>query len=136
MIKLIYGAKGAGKTKKIIEMANDEVVDSSKCVVFLTDTDKYLFQVSPKVRFYNAKSHNISTEAGLFGYINGILDSNNDIETFYIDGNHRIVAKNVDDMKDFYEALFSSIEKKGCDLICTVSKDKEDLPDYMKKFVK
>ena len=37
MIKLITGAKGTGKTKIIIDMANDNVETAKGDIVFLTD---------------------------------------------------------------------------------------------------
>ena len=43
MINLIYGAKGSGKTKVIIDKAN--VTVSSGDTVFITDTGRYMFDV-------------------------------------------------------------------------------------------
>ena len=39
MIHLIYGAKGSGKTKRIIDMANASIDTTTGDIVFITDTN-------------------------------------------------------------------------------------------------
>ena len=40
MIKIIYGAKGSGKTKNIIDTANAAVADAKGHLIFITDTNR------------------------------------------------------------------------------------------------
>ena len=100
MINLIYGAKGSGKTKVIIDKAN--VTVSSGDTVFVTDTGRYMFDVKRDVRFINAKDFDIVTEAGFLGFVRGLLAGNSDIKHIFIDGAHRLVNKQITDMEDFY----------------------------------
>ena len=53
MNKIIYGAKGTGKTKKIIDTANLDAQNSHGDVVFLADTNRYMYDLKYKVRFVN-----------------------------------------------------------------------------------
>ena len=53
MIKLITGAKGTGKTKIIIDMANDNVETAKGDIVFITDTDRYMYSLRYQVRVIN-----------------------------------------------------------------------------------
>ena len=46
MIKFITGAKGTGKTKIIIDMANDNVATAKGDIVFVTDTDRYMYSLN------------------------------------------------------------------------------------------
>ena len=55
MIKLITGAKGTGKTKIIINMANDNVDTAKGDIVFLTDTDRYMYSLRYQVRVINTE---------------------------------------------------------------------------------
>lgn len=41
MIEFVYGAKGSGKTKKMIDMANGELANAKGSVLFINDRDKY-----------------------------------------------------------------------------------------------
>ena len=95
MIKLITGAKGTGKTKIIINMANDNVDTAKGDIVFLTDTDRYMYSLRYQVRVINTEclkraGQSAVDERELVGFIRGILAGNHDIESFYIDGAHRI----------------------------------------------
>ena len=41
MIEFVYGAKGSGKTKKMIEMANAEVDKAKGDILFINHRDKF-----------------------------------------------------------------------------------------------
>ena len=45
MVKIVYGAKGSGKTKRIIDMANESIESAAGNIVFITDTNRYMFDV-------------------------------------------------------------------------------------------
>ena len=40
MIKLVYGPKGAGKTKQLIDAANSQAESAKGLSVFITDTKR------------------------------------------------------------------------------------------------
>ena len=50
MIEFVYGAKGSGKTKKMIDMANAEVGSAKGDILFINDRDKYRVTVDTKIR--------------------------------------------------------------------------------------
>ncbi|MCI8729321.1 MAG: hypothetical protein HFK07_05835 [Clostridia bacterium] len=133
MINLIYGAKGSGKTKVIIDKAN--VTVSSGDTVFVTDTGRYMFDVKRDVRFINAKDFDIVTEAGFLGFVRGLLAGNSDIKHIFIDGAHRLVNKQITDMEDFYTKLDAIADKADIDVTLTVSMDKEEFPKFLKKYL-
>ena len=84
MIKLITGAKGTGKTKIIIDMANDNVETAKGDIVFITDTDRYMYSLRYQIRVINTeclkKTKGAIDERELIGIIKGILAGNHDIE--------------------------------------------------------
>lgn len=132
MINIIYGAKGTGKTKRIIDSANNAISDGD--VVFITDSNEYNYTIKHKVRLINAKEFNIATEEALIGFIAGVIASNNDIQHVYIDGAHRLCAKDVCDMAYFYEHL-EDLDKEGLAITLTASCDENALPDFVKKYI-
>ncbi len=138
MIKFIGGAKGAGKTKIIIDMANDNVESAKGDIVFVTDTDKYSYVVRYPIRTINTgelKDENkvISTEK-LVGFIQGVLAGNHDIESFYIDGAHRMLNKTVGEMKDFFDSLNSIAKQTETTFIVTVSESEDKYPEFLKNY--
>lgn len=93
MIHLIYGAKGSGKTKRIIDMANASIDTTTGDIVFITDTNRYMYDIKYQIRFINTEDNHIFTEEALLGFIKGLIAGNHDIKTIYIDGAHRIAKK-------------------------------------------
>lgn len=139
MIKLITGAKGTGKTKIIIDMANDNIETAKGDIIFLTDTDRYSYSLRYQVRLINAKSllkagqQNINEDA-LFGFIQGLIAGNHDIESIYIDGAHRMLGRTVAQMKDFFTDIYDIATKTETKFIITVSENEENFPEFLKAY--
>ena len=136
MITLIYGAKGSGKTKKIIDACNADALTTNGNVVFLTDTNRYMYELKPNVRFVNVDEFEIQTELGLLGFIRGMVAGNADISTIYVDGAHRMANRDILDMTWFYKKLEALSENSGTKFVLTVSCAEENLPDYLKEYIK
>ncbi len=138
MIKIITGAKGTGKTKIIIDMANDSVETAKGDVVFVTDTDRYMYSIRYQVRVVNAKQLKKADEpimdGTLIGFIRGLLAGNHDIETLFIDGAHRMLNKTVYEMEKFFDYLADVAKETDTQIVLTVSEDADNLPEFVKHF--
>jgi thymidine kinase len=135
MITLITGAKGSGKTKKIIFSANEAAVKSKGDVVYVTDNAKHSVEIKHTVRFVDAKEFGINSAEAALGFLKGILSVNNDITHVFIDGLARISGAAIEDMEDFYKELETLSQADNADFIITVSCDEKLLPRYMKKYI-
>ncbi len=140
MIELIYGTKGTGKTKIIIDKANDNVDTAKGDIVFITDTDELMHQLRYQVRMINASVLRASQDdpisiKELVAFIKGILSANYDIETLYIDGAHRMFKKTVPEMGEFYASLGEIAQKSDVKFVITISAEPEDFPKELKKYM-
>ncbi len=140
MIQLITGNKGTGKTKAIIDIANDHVETAKGDIVFLTDTDRYMYSLRYQIRAINTSDLKRGTEPNvredmLVGYIYGVLAGNHDIESMYIDGAHRMLGRDVSEMEHFFSDLEEIAEKTETKFIVTVSQDEGDLPEFLNKYL-
>ena len=140
MIQLITGNKGTGKTKAIIDIANDHVDTAKGDIVFLTDTDRYMYSLRYQVRAMNTSALRRGAETTvredlLVGYIYGVLAGNHDIESMYIDGAHRMLGRDVSEMEHFFSDLEEIAEKTDTKFIVTVSQEDEELPEFLKKYL-
>ena len=135
MIKFITGAKGTGKTKIIIDMANDNVATAKGDIVFVTDTDRYMPNLRNQMKKINTKDEEVFSEAELIGFIKGIIACNYDITTFFIDGAHRICGKDVSEMEKFYQWICEKGVKSNIEFFVTASKDLDEMPDFLKKYI-
>ena len=138
MIQLISGSKGSGKTKQIIDMANAQVETAKGDIVFLTDTDRYMYSIRYQVRIVNAeclkRADGTVSEDALIGFIKGVLAGNHDIETLYIDGAHRIMNKTVHEMEEFFNDMYSVAQSTETKIVLTVSEDEKNFPEFMQKY--
>lgn len=140
MIQLITGLKGSGKTKRIIDAANLNAETAKGEIVFITDNDRYGYVINRKIRMLNANvlkreySSDPIASNSLIGFIKGLLAANNDIETVYIDGAHRILEQKVADMEEFYSDLDELSQKTSANFVLTVSEDRKKLPVFLLKY--
>lgn len=140
MIELIYGTKGTGKTKIIVDKANDNVDTAKGDIVFITDTDELMHQLRYQVRIVNASVLKTSEDAPisikeLVAFIKGILSANYDIETMYIDGAHRMFKMKVPEMGEFYAYLGEIAKSSNVKFVITVSADPVDFPEELKQYM-
>ena len=50
MIKIIYGPKGTGKTKIMIDEANAAVASAKGHMIFVTNTKRYMYDLHRDIR--------------------------------------------------------------------------------------
>ena len=108
MVKIICGPKGSGKTKRIIDAANEAV-----------DTSDY----------------SIAGEDALCGFIKGVVAGSYDNEYVYVDGIARIAGKAIKDMAQFFYMMEKVAQMRDLKLYITCSCAEEDLPDFAKKYL-
>ncbi|HIU58666.1 MAG TPA: hypothetical protein IAC57_01050 [Candidatus Scatosoma pullistercoris] len=135
MIKVIYGSKGTGKTKQIIDAANAAVANAKGHLVFITDNKRCMYDLEREVRFIDLKDFDVAGEAALCGFIKGVIAGNHDNEYVYIDGVMRIAGKKVDELAGFFYMLDKVAEQNGLTITVTVSAAREDLPDFIAKYL-
>ena len=135
MIKVIYGAKGTGKTKMMIDAANAAVESAKGHLIFLTDSKRGMYDLEREVRFIDTSEYDIAGEAALCGFVKGVIAGNHDNEYVYIDGVCRIAGKPVGELAAFFYML-DKVSKTG-NLVITVSVSatKEELPDFVTKYL-
>lgn len=135
MIKIIPGAKGAGKTKLLIDEANKNAAGAKGVSAFISDTKRYMYDLARQVRFIDVTDYNIAGEDALCGFIKGVAAGNHDYEYIYIDGIARIAGKELKDMAGIFYMLDKLATDNNIVLTITCSCPVEELPDFISKYV-
>ena len=135
MIKIIYGAKGSGKTKRILDSAEVALRTTKGDVVFLAATSRYRMEIKPQIRFIDTVSAGIGTKDALIGFLKGLLCGNYDIEYIFIDGFYKMMG--VDLAAPSVAEFFLALEQlsDNVNFVLTVSCDKEEMPAVIAKYV-
>ncbi|MCH5155066.1 MAG: hypothetical protein J1F69_00520 [Clostridiales bacterium] len=128
MISVIYGEKGTGKTKRVMDGANAAAETATGQVIFITDNNQSL-GLAPNIRFVNVAEYGVRNTYELSGFLKGMLATNFDIQYVFIDGLSRLLAVEPEALKP----IFDTMEKfADTDFTATVSAAK--LPNFMNKF--
>lgn len=132
MIKLFIGSKGSGKTKTLIELVNNATEKSNGSVVCIEKGDKLTHDITYKARLVDTNDYNIETSASLYGFIAGILASNNDITDVFVDSALKICGNDV----TTFEPMLKELEKISADvnIVMTCSIAVEECPAGIKAY--
>ncbi|MDE5942791.1 MAG: hypothetical protein K2H30_01115 [Clostridia bacterium] len=134
MIKIIYGPKGEGKTKQLIDAANSHAEKAKGLSVFITDTKRYMYDLARNVRFIDVTDWSVAGEDALCGFVKGIAASDGDYEYMYIDGIARIAGKDLKNLAGIFFMLDKISNENKIVITITCSCEKEELPDFVAKY--
>ena len=128
MIKLIIGPKGSGKTKKLIDLANDAALNYLGNVVCIEKTPNLVGNISRKIRLVETDEYNIKGHEMLEGFIMGFAAGNYDISDIFVDATFKIIGRDYKKLIDFFNELNKLSEKHNVNIWFTLSCNKEELP--------
>ena len=135
MIGVIFGEKGTGKTKRLLQHANRTAADAKGSVVFIDDDNSYMFDLSSAIRFINAAEYGIETPKMLYGFLCGICAQDFDLEYIYIDGFLNFVRHDLASLEGLFADLTALSEKHGVNIVMSVSGNADMLPPFMREMV-
>ncbi len=135
MIKLIVGLKGTGKTKTLIDMANQAIATTKGSVICLEKGDKLKFDVKYQIRLIDTDEYSVCDAHALYGFAAGILASNHDITDLFIDSALKICGDDVDAFEKMMAGIDALCSKADVNAVITSSIEAEKLPESLKKYL-
>ena len=128
MVKLLIGHKGTGKTKMMVEMANKEVQSSHGSIIFINKNARLMYDLKYRIRVVCMEDFEYITNSDEYiGFIYGIISSDHDIETIFIDSILKHADVSMGDLPNFIERLKLISEIYGPEFIVSVSAEKEEM---------
>lgn len=134
MIQIIFGKKGSGKTKRILDMANASVNEAKGNVLFVDDDRRYTLSLKPQVRFIDASEYAVKGVEPFYGFLAGILAGNYDISVVYIDAFLKLVNATEEQLIAFFTKLERLVESANCDIVISYSEDTANVPECIRKY--
>ncbi len=132
MVTLIIGKKGSGKTKKLIQLANEAVAKSQGNVVVVEKGAKLTYDVTHKARLIDTDVYGIKGYNMLLGFLSGICAGNYDVTDIFVDSTFKICEEGVDGIAAFVEKLDALSEEAQANVTMLVSAAEADLPADLK----
>lgn len=135
MISLVCGGQGVGKTRKMVELANEDIKLCNGDIVFIDADDKHTLNINYKVRLVNAMEFNIENVDMFHGFLRGIISNNYDIEKIYIDRLLSIVEISREEIVGLIEELKNIGSKNKIEFILSISREKSEIPEELHQYI-
>ena len=128
MVKLLIGHKGTGKTKMMVEMANEEVQNSHGSIIFINKNARLMYDLKYRIRVVCMEDlEHITNSDEYIGFIYGIISSDHDIETIYIDSILKHADFTLGDLPEFLTRLKNISKNYGMDFVVSLSAEQEEM---------
>ena len=128
MVKLLIGHKGAGKTKQMIALANDQVEHSDGSIIFINKNARLMYDLKYRIRVVCMEDfEHVTNSDEYIGFLYGIISSDHDIETIYIDSILKHADCSLGDVPEFLGRLHKISKDSGMDFVVSLSADKEEM---------
>lgn len=135
MVKLLVGHKGSGKTKSMIELANDRVEKSDGSVVFINKNQRLMYDLKYKIRVVCMEEYeNITNSDEYIGFLYGIISADHDIEVIFIDSILKHADVNIEDVPEFIARLKMISEEYKIEFVVSLSAEPSEIGDCIKDF--
>ena len=128
MVTLLIGKKGSGKTKRLIEEANETVKTSNGNVVVVEKGAKLTYDLTYKARLVDADAFNIKGYDALYGFLSGMCAGNYDITDIFVDSTFKIAGDNKEELAAFVGKLNGLSEEANTAITLLISASKDKLP--------
>ncbi len=135
MVQIIAGRKGKGKTKHLLDMANDSIKKAIGSVVYLDKSSKHMYELNNKIRLINVNEFPVNSSEGFIGFVSGIISQDHDIETMFFDSFLKLAGLEGEDITDTVTTLENLSAKYDVNFVLSVSMDAAEMPESVQKDV-
>lgn len=128
MVKFILGAKGAGKTKWLIDQANNDIKEGNGNIAFVEVDDDHIFSLDYNVRLINADDYRLQNIESFYGFLCGLMAMDYDLQKIYVDGVYKVVKLNIEELEFLFNKLSKVKEVEGREIFINVDYVMDEIP--------
>jgi hypothetical protein len=135
MVKFILGVKGSGKTKRMLDMANESAKTSKGNVVYIDRDRNHIYDLNRDIRLIETGEFQLENLKSFYGFICGVISQDFDIDHIFIDG-QKIVSNAQDEcLENFIKNLEKLNETFGVNFTVSCSRSPEGIPEFLKGYL-
>ena len=134
MIQLLLNKAGTGKTKKMLDMANTDILSIKGQLVYVSSSSKHMYDLHRNIRLISTSDFNISTPNSFYGFLCGMISENYDIEKIYIHGLGKIISDINEDIEVFFNQLDNISHKYNVNFIISLSSENDITYSKLSKY--
>ena len=137
MVQILAGEKGEGKTKILIDLANESVSTSDGDVIYIDDDKRHIYDLNHKIRFVEVSEFPLANYRELIGFMYGIFSQNSDITKVFVDGIFKIVQSlGNEDLIKLVARLDSMSKAYNVDFVLAGNVDPAELPKEVEQYIR
>lgn len=131
MIQLILGEKGKGKTKVLLDKANEAAKSAKGSLVFVDKDSSHILELKNSIRLVDVSKYALSGSDEFYGFTAGIISADHDLEQLFIDALLLTAYIKDDDYIDLLRKIDRLSETYGITVTISMSVTKDQLPGDM-----
>lgn len=136
MIKVFCARRGTGKTKKLIQLANEHLSSAKGNSVYIDDDSRPMMQLKRAVRFITTTELDIDNCDNFYGLLCGIVSNDYDLENIYVDGLSNITNSPIKEYHSLFQKIKGLTEKFNINMYININcEDINNIPDFIKEYV-
>ena len=112
----------------MIALANDQVEHSDGSIIFINKNARLMYDLKYRIRVVCMEDfEHVTNSDEYIGFLYGIISSDHDIETIYIDSILKHADFSLGDLPEFLGRLHNISKNYGMDFVVSLSADKEEM---------
>ena len=136
MIQLFFNQRGAGKSKNLVKLANEEIEKSKGSIIFIDNDNKRMLQLNKKVRLIPMDNYCVKSYDQFYGFLQGIISRDYDVESIYIDSIANILDDiELEDLENYLKKIELMSRELNVNVFVTIHGDVKVMPENIKKYV-
>lgn len=135
MIRVFCNKRGSGKTKNLIDLANEQIDRTKGASVYIDDSLKHMRQIDRRIRFISTKDFNIGGEQNFYGLLCGILSENYDIENIYIDNVLDSAIRKTEEFERCFRKISDLADKFSLNIYININYEEKEIPVFIREYV-
>lgn len=136
MVKIIMGAKGTGKTKKLVDLVRKAVEEENGDVVCLEKKKDLTYDIPYQARLIHASDYAFDSNDFFKGFISGLQAGNYDITHVFIDNFFKIIdASDMTKAEELLSWLDQFSEQQNVKFTISATADPETVSEGIRKYL-
>ncbi len=135
MIQAVVGGKGTGKTKTLVNMANNALDGTKGEIVFISGEKRRMVELNYRVRLIRLRDFDVKDRKIFYGFLNGIIAQNYDIERIFIDGLLEFLEEDLADVSELFADINNISKKFNIKFTISMNGDPDSIPTFLKEYI-
>ena len=135
MVKLLIGRKGSGKTKQMIDLANQSLEQRDGSIVFINKDNRLMLDLKYRIRVVCMEEYpHITNIDEYIGFVYGVISSDHDIQVIFIDSILKHADVQIEHLEEFLSRLSKISEMYGPDFVVSLSAEQAEIGEFIKQY--